>query len=260
MTVTEAAIRAMPPGGRLEIGREGGVRTVVERSADGTTRQWVRETLNADGRVTSRLVTRTERDDRPPVPAERVRLPRGRPLSPKEPVPAAVIAFGHRLRVWRMTAGLTQTQLAVRVGMLPPVISLIESGQREPVWSLVLTLADALGVSTEDFREKPGATVLPQPQKTPATFAEMLTAKRVAAGLSQSEVARRAGVTPTAISRYERGRHKPTPAVVRRLAAALGCSADDFRELPVKAAEREGKKAGSAPEAEAPPPIKKKGK
>jgi transcriptional regulator with XRE-family HTH domain len=164
------------------------------------------------------------------VPAAKVRLPRGRPLSPKEPVPAAVITFGHRLRVWRMTAGLTQTQLAERVGVLPPIISLIESGQREPVWRLVLTLADALGVSTEDFREKPGATVLPPPQRTPATFAEMLTAKRVAAGLSQSEVARRAGVTSAALSRYELGQRRPTAAVVSKLATALGCSVEQLGE------------------------------
>lgn len=46
---------------------------------------------------------------------------------------------------------------------------------------------------------------------------------RTAAGLTQSELARRSGVPRTAINLYERGRREPSVAVLERLAAAAGC-------------------------------------
>jgi transcriptional regulator with XRE-family HTH domain len=55
-----------------------------------------------------------------------------------------------------------------------------------------------------------------------ATLAVRLLAHRLAAGLSQSEVGARAGVTKSAVSRYEAGAYQPRPRVLRRLAEVLG--------------------------------------
>lgn len=61
-------------------------------------------------------------------------------------------AFGRRLRELRDAAGLTQADLGEKAGMLPGVIARLERAEREPGWGTVLKLAQALGVSTDEFR------------------------------------------------------------------------------------------------------------
>jgi XRE family transcriptional regulator, fatty acid utilization regulator len=62
--------------------------------------------------------------------------------------------FGGRLRALREAAGLTQLQLGDRAGCHTMTIAKLEAGTQEPAWPLVLQLADALGVSTEEFRSR----------------------------------------------------------------------------------------------------------
>lgn len=80
----------------------------------------------------------------------------------------------------------------------------------------------------------------------------MLRAARAQAGLSQAELAARAGVTRQAVSAIESGRVAPTMAVALRLARVLGHRVDDlFRlvdELPSVSAEL----VGEAPPADGP--------
>lgn len=54
-----------------------------------------------------------------------------------------------------------------------------------------------------------------------ATLAEKLVRQRQAAGLSQVELARRAGVRPETLNRIERGRTTPDFATVRKLVMAI---------------------------------------
>src|SRR5262249_3575900 len=57
------------------------------------------------------------------------------------------------------------------------------------------------------------------------TFGARLQRARLAAGLSQEELAARAGLSANAVSGLERGQHRhPYPATVRALTAALGLS------------------------------------
>ena len=63
-------------------------------------------------------------------------------------------AFGRRLRELREQAGLTQSELGERAGkMMYQMLARYERGETEPTWPVVLRLAEALGVSTEAFRE-----------------------------------------------------------------------------------------------------------
>ena len=59
-------------------------------------------------------------------------------------------------------------------------------------------------------------------------FGEALKRAREAAGLSQSELARKAGVSLRTIQGWEQGRRSPVSPDFFRLASALGVSADSF--------------------------------
>ena len=54
------------------------------------------------------------------------------------------------------------------------------------------------------------------------TIATQLVELRVTLGMSQRDVARRAGVTPDALSKWERSHYAPTDANLAKWASALG--------------------------------------
>jgi transcriptional regulator with XRE-family HTH domain len=61
------------------------------------------------------------------------------------------------------------------------------------------------------------------------TLAELLRSKRVDMGLSASETARRAGMTPSTLTRLEQGQiAAPTAASLQALGEVLGVSASDL--------------------------------
>ena len=60
--------------------------------------------------------------------------------------------FGLRLRELRLAQGLTQTELANRVGLQYQAVQRLEAGRVEPNWPTVLELANALGVQADAFR------------------------------------------------------------------------------------------------------------
>jgi transcriptional regulator with XRE-family HTH domain len=62
------------------------------------------------------------------------------------------MTFAERLRELREAAGLTQAALADASGLSLGAVRNYEQGIREPYWSAIFKLADALGVSCEAFR------------------------------------------------------------------------------------------------------------
>src|SRR5262249_43828272 len=62
--------------------------------------------------------------------------------------------FGAKLKELRMAAGWTQAQLAEKANISQRAVSHWEQGLREPSWSNVLALADALGVRLQGVREE----------------------------------------------------------------------------------------------------------
>lgn len=63
------------------------------------------------------------------------------------------VAFGKKLKELRMAAGLTQVQLAERVGMHKFGIAQLEQGRYEPTWKNVRAICRALGVSCSVFED-----------------------------------------------------------------------------------------------------------
>jgi transcriptional regulator with XRE-family HTH domain len=85
------------------------------------------------------------------------------------------------------------------------------------------------------------------------TFADLLRGWRESAGLTQEELAERAGLTPNAISALERGeRTHPYPQTVRALAEALNLRPEDQARLAASVPRRRvpqptvGTRAGTA--------------
>jgi ribosome-binding protein aMBF1 (putative translation factor) len=62
-------------------------------------------------------------------------------------------SFGRRLKVLREQQDLSLLDLEKSSGITTSNLSRYETGQRLPTWAAVLALADALGCSTEEFRE-----------------------------------------------------------------------------------------------------------
>src|SRR5882672_895779 len=74
-----------------------------------------------------------------------------------------------------------------------------------------------------------------------ASFGMLLREHRRAAGLTQEQLAERAGVSPRSISELERGgRHVPRRDTVALLAGALGLPVQDRRALEVMVDRRRG--------------------
>jgi transcriptional regulator with XRE-family HTH domain len=63
--------------------------------------------------------------------------------------------FAGRLKELREQAGLTQRQLGEQAGVSERAVAQWERGVREPVWSNVIALCQALGVSCEAFTQEP---------------------------------------------------------------------------------------------------------
>jgi putative transcriptional regulator len=75
--------------------------------------------------------------------------------------------FAARLKELREAAGLTQGQLAEKADVSHRAISAWEQGWREPSWSIVVALAEALGVGVEAFLEPPKARPPAGPGRPP---------------------------------------------------------------------------------------------
>ena len=62
--------------------------------------------------------------------------------------------FGTKLKALRQAKEMSQEALARAAGISTSAVTKIEQNRVDPGWQTVLALADALGVSTEAFREQ----------------------------------------------------------------------------------------------------------
>ncbi|MGW6395396.1 helix-turn-helix transcriptional regulator [Streptomyces sp. NPDC055103] len=73
----------------------------------------------------------------------------------RTPLPESVLrrrtALGDRLRELRTAAGLSQDQLADRIGMERRSVQRYERGERDPRFTELLLIADALGIPVEEL-------------------------------------------------------------------------------------------------------------
>src|SRR5919112_3282969 len=87
--------------------------------------------------------------------------------------------------------------------------------------------------------QRGGRTVSRENNENGPSFGTMLRELRVAAGLTQEELASRAGLTAKAVSALERGeRKRPYPHTVRSLTDALGLGGEERATLAASVPKR----------------------
>src|SRR5262245_56839381 len=80
--------------------------------------------------------------------------------------------FGPRLKELREGRGWTQQQLADRAGLAVGIVRKLERRENKPTWETALTLASALGVSTEAFVQEPAERPPAGPGRPPTRMDE----------------------------------------------------------------------------------------
>ena len=78
------------------------------------------------------------------------RIAEGEELVPST-VTYAILDGGNPIRIWRDYRGLTQQQLADKVGISKPYLSQLETGKRTGTTEVLSTLARALNLTLEDL-------------------------------------------------------------------------------------------------------------
>jgi len=114
-----------------------------------------------------------------------------------------------KLRRTRVAAGLSRHALAERIGANPSLVKSWETRGVKPTVRNLSRVADALGLAVND---------LYQPD---ASSEGSLVDLRVAAGLSQRELAEQLGVSQATMTRWEGGRARPNWYDITRYAKAL---------------------------------------
>ena len=112
-----------------------------------------------------------------------------------------------------------------RLADITQVVLDLEATPAERTLQVVKADGHPAGVAGRTLRyadEDGRLQVLQQAAHVQERIAEQVRAERIAAGLSQTELARRIGVTPSALSQVERGRHGLSGETLTRLWATLG--------------------------------------
>jgi transcriptional regulator with XRE-family HTH domain len=130
-------------------------------------------------------------------------------------------AFGRLLGRRREELQLTREDLAERVGVMPRTVRAWELGEKTPRDHDLVGLADALDVAVDTL-----AAALPRRDPALTPLGRLIRTQQRRLGLSREDLAGRAGLDVTTISRWVHGRHEPEPAKLEQLAGALEVDVD----------------------------------
>jgi transcriptional regulator with XRE-family HTH domain len=122
------------------------------------------------------------------------------------------------IRETRVARHISGRDLAIRCRIAPQTLASIETGAKRPSVEVCYRIAGQLGLRPADIL--PG---LPDPAE-----ARTIRDRRRAAGLKLSELAVAAGYSDTYVSDVEHGTYRPSAALLKAVAAVLGCKPSDL--------------------------------
>ena len=136
------------------------------------------------------------------------------------------------IRRVRKGEGITQRELARRIGSSQQTISWIERNKLEPNKRILQAIAEALGLDLDDFYTDVEPPVSP---KAPTSIGEAVQQARLAAGIDQATLASRVGSRSLfSISHIETGFRRPSRKMARAIALALGLAPETlWKFLPI---------------------------
>ena len=132
------------------------------------------------------------------------------------------------VREWRLHRLMTLAELAKASGLSPKTVWSLEQPGHTPYVSTVRKVAEALEIKGPDLYRLPREEDLTMIVPTIYKLREWRRAK----GLTQAELAARAGTYQPHVSDYEKGAKEPTRETAGRLAGALGITVFDLRQYP----------------------------
>lgn len=118
----------------------------------------------------------------------------------------------NNIKELRTAKGLTQVELSKMLGIAQSTYSAYESGANEFSEEMLQRIADALEISVDDI-------VITTPKNPIVRYRERKK-------MLQSELAEKAGVSVSTITKYESGRFNPSSEILQRIADALEVSVD----------------------------------
>lgn len=128
------------------------------------------------------------------------------------------------LRRLRTAARMSRREAAAQLGISVGSLSRYEAGERRLPVAVLRRMAAAYGRPVSELLRHGGCRILPLPARRwrPEQVPAALTALRTGAGLSKVGLGRLVGRSGQAVSGWERGRARPSPATCRRLEMVFG--------------------------------------
>lgn len=133
------------------------------------------------------------------------------------------MTIGERIYYCRVENHMTQKELGEKAGIDPSTIRKYESGRLNPKIGTLRKIADALGCKVTDLDDNFDEEI-----PSPALVMQKIHECRMAAGLTQQELAEKVGLDGATIGKYERGILRPKAETVKKITDALGINLMDL--------------------------------
>lgn len=142
-----------------------------------------------------------------------------------ERIAKSAAQLGRGIRALRKKKLWNQDKLAEKSGINRATLSLLEGGKSNPSFIVVEDIASALDTSVSGLMVEGRASLRLSDERLTHIFAENVKFRRLALGLSRTELGQRIDLLPQYISTTENARRLPSLKNIFKLATALECYA-----------------------------------